>query len=82
MSGFSFNPYNTLGKIAQTFIDEGENVSVQFIKNPKTEIVELLVSGSGLYLRDVRCYLEDHIEVRYGITQDTIIFIDTNRIAR
>lgn len=82
MSEFVFNPYNTLGKIAQEFIDKGENVSVQFITNPKTEVVELLVSGSGLYLRDVRCWMPDNIDIRYGVTQDTIIFIDTNRIAR
>lgn len=82
MSEFDFNPYNTLGKIAQAFIDEGENVSVQLVKNPKTGIEELLVSGSRLYLRDVRCWVPDNIEVLYGVTQDTIIFIDTNRIAR
>ena len=80
MSEFEFNPYNTLGKIAQTFIDDGENVSVQLVKNPKTGIDELLVSGSGLYLRDARCWLPDNIEIRYGVTQDTIVFIDTNRI--
>lgn len=82
MSEFEFNPYNTLGKIAQAFIDDGENVSVQLVKNPKTGIDGLVVSGSGLYLRDVRCWLADNIEVGYGVTQDTIVFIDTNRIAR
>lgn len=81
MSEFFFNAYNTLGKIAQEFIDYGENVCVQLIKNPKTGIDELLVSGSGLYLRDLRCWLPDNIDIRYGVTQDTIIFIDTKRIA-
>lgn len=80
MSEFVFNPYNTLGKIAQAFIDDGENVSVQLVMNPKTGIDELLVSGSGLYLRDVRCWVPDNIEFRYDVMQDTIIFTDTNRI--
>lgn len=82
MSEFFFNTYDTLGKIAQEFIDKGENIRVQFITNPKTEVVELLVSGSGLYLRDIRCWVSDNIYFRYGVTQDTIIFYDENRITR
>lgn len=39
----------------------------------------LMVEYSGLYLRDVRGWLCDNITVKYGNTQDTILFIDTNQ---
>lgn len=37
----------------------------------------LMVEYSGLYLRDVRGWLSDNITIKYGNTQDTIIFIDS-----
>lgn len=80
MSEFDFNPYNTLGKIARAFVDEAENVEVHFEHHPVTHRSCLRVENSGLYLRDVRCWLADNISVEYGPTQDVIYFYDSNRL--
>lgn len=78
MSEFGWVPYHTLGDIAKAFIDNAEGVNVGFWFSDKLQRTCLSVAGSGLYLRDVRCWLPENITVEYGATQDVIIFIDSN----
>lgn len=78
MSDFCWMPYHTLGDIARAFIDYAEGVSIRFGFNDELNRFCLSVHNSGLYLRDVRCWLPDNITVQYGDTQDVIIFIDSN----
>lgn len=70
--------YNSLSKIAAGFIDVLPTCQVHYgFYEPEHRNV-LIVEHSGLYLRDVRCLLAGNISVKYGNTQDTIIFIDKN----
>ena len=78
MSEFGWVPYHTLGDIARAFIDYSYGVRVEFGFIAGLQRHCLSVSYSGLYLRDVRCWLPDNITVQYGATQDVIIFIDSN----
>ncbi len=78
MSDIDVFTYNTLAKIAAAFIDGIPTCHVHYgFYEPEHRSV-LIVEGTGLYLRDVRCWLPDNISVKYGNTQDTIIFIDEN----
>lgn len=38
----------------------------------------LYLEHTGLYLRDIRCWLPSSMTLKYGNTQDTIIVIDRN----
>ena len=38
----------------------------------------LYLEHTGLYLRDLRCWLPSNMTLKYGNTQDTIIVIDNN----
>lgn len=78
MSEFCLVPYHTFGDIAKAFIDRAKGVSVRFGFNVELDCYCLSVHNSGLYLRDVRCWLPDNITARYGDTQDVIIFIYNN----
>jgi hypothetical protein len=78
MSDIFDYPYNSLSKIAAVFIEGLPTCRVHYgFYEPENRSV-LMVEGTGLYLRDVRCWLPDNISVKYGNTQDTIIFIDEN----
>lgn len=70
--------YNTLAKIAATFIEGLPTCHVHYGFDHEEHRYVLMVEYTGLYLRDVRCGLPDNISVKYGNTQDTIIFIDEN----
>lgn len=76
MSDFCWVPYHTLGDIAKAFIDYAEGVNVYFTFDFTLKRYCLSINNSGLYLREVRCWLPDNITVMYGDTQDTIIFIE------
>ena len=70
--------YSTLAKIAATFIENMPTCHVHYgFYKPEHRNV-LIVEFTGLYLRDVRNGLPDNVSVKYGNTQDTIIFIDKN----
>lgn len=76
MSDIDVFTYNNLSKIAAAFIEGLPTCHVYYgFYHPEHRIV-LIVEHTGLYLRDVRCWLPDNISVKYGNTQDTIIFID------
>ena len=78
MSDYDVFTYNNLSKIAAEFIEKMPTCRVHYgFYKPEHRSV-LMVEGTGLYLRDVRCWLPDYISVKYGNTQDTIIFIDKN----
>lgn len=70
--------YNNLSKIAAAFIEGLPTCHVHYAFDKNEQRHVLKVEYTGLYLRDVRCWLPDHISVKYGNTQDTIIFIDEN----
>jgi len=78
MTDISEFTYNTYAKIAAAFIEDVPfcRVHYGFDTNERKNI--LIVEGTGLYLRDVRCWLPPTISVKYGNTQDSIIFIDSN----
>lgn len=78
MSDIDVFTYNSLSKIAAAFIDGLPTCNVHYEFDEKEHRHVLEVEDSGLYLRDVRCWLPDNISVKYGNTQDTIIFIDEN----
>lgn len=78
MSDIDVFTYLGLSKIAAVFIDGLPTCSVHYVFDEKLHRHVLKVEDSGLYLRDVRCWLTDNISVKYGNTQDTIIFIDEN----
>jgi hypothetical protein len=78
MSGIYDFTYNSLPKIAAAFIEGLPTCHVHYgFYEPEHRNV-LIVEYTGLYLRDVSYGLPDHISVKYGNTQDTIIFIDQN----
>lgn len=78
MSDIDVFTYNSLSKIAAAFIDgiPACHVHYGFVIEEHRHV--LMVEYTGLYLRDVRRWLPDNISVKYGNTQDTIIFIDEN----
>lgn len=78
MSEFCWMPYHTFGDIAKAFIDNAEGVYVIFTYDFNLHRYCLSVHNSGLYLRDIRCWLPDNITVKYGDTQDVIVFVDSN----
>lgn len=78
MSDIDVFTYNSLSKIAAAFIDGIPTCHVHYVFDQKEHRHVLKVEDSGLYLRDVRCWLPDNISVKYGNTQDAIIFIDEN----
>lgn len=78
MSDIDVFTYHSLSKIAAVFIEGLPDCNVHYRFNLKELRHVLEVENSGLYLRDVRCWLPDNISVKYGNTQDTIIFIDEN----
>lgn len=78
MSDIDVFSYNSLSKIAAAFIDGLPTCFVHYgFYEPEHRNV-LIIEYTGLYLRDVRCWLPDNISVKYGNTQDTLIFIDDN----
>ena len=78
MSDYDVFTYNNLSKIAAEFIEKMPTCHVHYGFDEKEHKYVLMVEYTGLYLRDVRCWLPDHISVKYGNTQNTIIFIDKN----
>lgn len=78
MSDFYGFTYNSLSKIAASFIDGIPTCHVHYGFDEEEHRHVLMVEYTGLYLRDVRSFLPDNITVKYGNTQDTIIFIDKN----
>lgn len=78
MSDIDVFTYHSLAKIAAAFIDGLPTCSVHYEFDEKEHRHVLEVEDSGLYLSNVRCWLPDNISVKYGNSQDTIIFIDEN----
>lgn len=78
MSDIDVFTYHSLSKIAAAFIDGIPTCHVHYGFDEKEHRHVLMVEYTGLYLRDVRCWLPDNISIKYGNTQDTIIFIDEN----
>lgn len=78
MSDIDVFTYHSLSKIAAAFIDGIPTCHVHYGFDEKEHRHVLMVEYTGLYLRDVRCWLQANIYVKYGDTQDTIIFIDEN----
>ena len=78
MSDIDVFTYNSISKIAAAFIEGIPTCKVYYGFSHDDHRHVLMVESTGLYLRDVRCWLPDNISVRYGNTQDTIIFIDEN----
>lgn len=76
MSDIDVFSYHSLAKIAAAFIDGIPTCHVHYGFDEKEQRHVLMVEYTGLYLRDVRCWLPDNISVKYGNSQDTIIFID------
>lgn len=70
--------YNTYGKIAAVFIDNWPTCHVHYGYSHDEHRYVLYVEHTGLYLRDLRCWLPDNMTLKYGNTQDTIIVIDKN----
>lgn len=78
MSELDVFTYNSLTTIAAAFIDGLPTCSVHYVFSEKFHRHVLMVVDSGLFLGEVRCWLSANIYVKYGDTQDTIIFIDEN----
>lgn len=74
-SEFEFDSY---AKIAAAFIEGLPSCRVNYGFNQDDNRSVLMLEGTGLYLRDIRCWLPGNFELRYGSTQDTIIIIDKN----
>lgn len=70
--------YNTYGKIAAVFIDNWPTCHVHYGYSHDEHRYVLYVEYTGLYLRELRCWLPDNMTLKYGNTQDTIIIIDKN----
>lgn len=79
MSEFSEFTYDSYAKIAAAFIDGLPTCHVHYGYDHNEHRYLLIVEHTGLYLRDVRCWLPEHITVKYGNTQDTIIFDDAHQ---
>ena len=65
-------------KIAAAFIYAYPSCRVIYGFDQDEDRNVLKVVNTGLYLRDIRDLLPDNFELKYGSTQDTIIFIDKN----
>lgn len=70
--------YDRYAKIAAAFIEGIPTCRVHYGFEQSEHRSVLMVEDTGLYLRDVRWWLPDNFELKYGKTQDTIIFIDKN----
>lgn len=70
--------YDSYAKIAAAFIEGLPTCRVSYGFNLTYDKSVLMLEGTGLYLRDIRCWLPDNFDLRYGNTQDTIIIIDKN----
>lgn len=71
---------NNLAKLAAVFIESYPSCRLHYGFEPNEHCWVLMIEGTGLYLRDLRCLLPDHFNLKYGNTQDTIIIIDTTDI--
>lgn len=78
MSDLSNFTYNSYAKIAAAFIDGIPTCRVAYGFDQNEHRSVLILEGTGLYLRDIRCWLPSSFTLKYGTTQDTIIIIDTN----
>lgn len=78
MSDLSDFTYNSYAKIASAFIDGLPTCRVAYGFDQNEHRSVLILEGTGLYLRDIRCWLPSNFRLKYGATQDTIIVIDTN----
>lgn len=70
---------SSYSQIALMFFEFKPTANIHYGFYPDEKRYVLIVKYSGLYLRDVRGWLSDNITVKYGNTQDTIIFIDTKQ---
>lgn len=70
---FSFK-FTSLADIAKAMIDTYPNCLIHYVGAADPGINILCVKDTGLYLRDVRPYLDDSIGLCYGANQDTIHF--------
>lgn len=70
--------YDSYAKIAAAFIEELPTCRVAYGFDQNEHRSVLMIEGTGLFLRDLRCWLPDNFELKYGSTQDTIIIIDKN----
>lgn len=66
--------FTSLADIAKTMIDTYPDCCISYIGADEPGIRFLCVKGTGLFLRDIRPYLDDTIGVQYGVNQDTILF--------
>lgn len=71
---------NNIAKLAAVFIEAYPDCRLQYGFDPNEHHYVLMIEGTGLYLRDLRSLLPEHINLKYGNTQDTIIIIDTTDI--
>lgn len=70
--------YNTYAKIAAAFIADMPTCHVHYGFDHNEHRYVLCLEHTGLYLRDLRCWLPGNMTLKYGYTQDTIIVIDKN----
>lgn len=66
--------FNTLADIAKAMIDTYPDCLIHYVGAAEPGIHILCVKGTGLYLRDIRPYLDESIDLCYGANQDTIHF--------
>lgn len=71
--------YNTYAKIAAAFIENMPTCHVHYGFDHDEHRYVLYLEYTGLYLRDLRCWLPDNMTLKYGNTQDTIMVIDKNQ---
>lgn len=70
--------YDTYAKIAAVFIENWPTCNVHYGYSHDEHCYVLYLEYTGLYLRDLRCWLPSNMSIKYGNTQDTIIVIDKN----
>lgn len=70
--------YNTYAKIAAAFIENMPTCRIRYGYDVVELHYVLYLMNTGLYLRDLRCWLPSNMTLKYGNTQDTIIIIDKN----
>lgn len=70
--------YDSYAKIAAAFIEGLPTCRVHYGFEQNENRSVLMIEGTGLYLRDIRCWLPSNFDLKYGNTQDTIIIIDKN----
>lgn len=78
MSGKTESENWSYAKLAAFFISAIPTCRLHYGFEPNEHRWVLMIEGTGLCLRDVRSYVTDNIELKYGNTQDTIIIIDKN----